>query len=470
VAWAPSKLLGGKIDIANIAVGRLAVARQPLPPDEKPLDEAGAASSIPKLELGRLSADEVALAEPVLGAAARLTLTASLRLQDFAAGFFAAVEAERIDGVAGRLRAEARYRPDSKSFGIEIDAEEPAGGLLSRLGKLEGLPAIKAQLRGNGTLDAWTGTAEVWSGEERVLHGTANIRPRGSDHALTLDVQASSSRLVPKNYASALADGITAHVELVFGPAKGIEIDRAEVAAAGLRLKIRGRIEPEFQKVAITYEMNSADARVGSLVAADTGWSRLTVSGAIEGAPDSPVVMAELDIRDLAFRGNKASSLLLKLRAEPQKSGRDGRFAITGAGSIEGAVPRDRRLEPILKPKIEWSVAATVDQSGLADISSLALSLGATQIHFAGRVSAQTVVGRLKLDRFDLASVAALATPGLAGEVSFAADIDATTDLDRLTLRIDGGATSLKLGLPALDGLLGGKLDLAGGVKRAADG
>src|SRR3546814_8264268 len=80
IGWRPWRLLDRTIDVERIELSEIALARLPAGPPEAEPDEGGgelgALLDFPlKFRLGRLAVDEIALGEPVLGQAARFSLT-----------------------------------------------------------------------------------------------------------------------------------------------------------------------------------------------------------------------------------------------------------------------------------------------------------------------------------------------------------------------------------------------------------
>src|SRR5207302_4320 len=105
----------------------------------------------------RLAIGEIDVAEAVAGQAATLGFAASARIMEPARGLSLSFALDRRDA-EGAAKGTLGYAPETRTLHIDVHANEPEGGLMARLAKIEGLPAIEAAIKGRGPLDAWSGT------------------------------------------------------------------------------------------------------------------------------------------------------------------------------------------------------------------------------------------------------------------------------------------------------------------------
>src|SRR3546814_19383995 len=139
----------------------IALARLPAGPPEAESDEGGgelgALLDFPlKFRLGRLAVDEIALGEPVLGQAARFSLTGDAQRGDDGT-LATSLALKRIDGIEGHFTANIAFQPRSDHLTVAIEAISAHGGLLAALLDRPDLPGSHLKLVGSVPLPDWSG-------------------------------------------------------------------------------------------------------------------------------------------------------------------------------------------------------------------------------------------------------------------------------------------------------------------------
>jgi translocation and assembly module TamB len=147
--WSRLPLASLRIDIDRIVIGRVDMLRRPIPaPARKAGDDV--APDLPiRFRLGAFQFDTLALAAPVLGEPATLTLTGSADAGASSNGAKATLSARRIDA-PGAVNLEVAISPSPNRVSLALSAHEPAGGLIARLAQLPDLPPIDISLNGEG--------------------------------------------------------------------------------------------------------------------------------------------------------------------------------------------------------------------------------------------------------------------------------------------------------------------------------
>src|SRR5262249_49880432 len=108
----------------------------------------------------------------------------------------------------GGAKGTLAHVPETQTLHIDLQAREPEGGLIARLAKMDGLPAIEAGMRGRGPLDTWNGTINLTAGATAAISGAASIRREGKGHRVALGVNADVQHLLPANVAP-LFEGVS---------------------------------------------------------------------------------------------------------------------------------------------------------------------------------------------------------------------------------------------------------------------
>ena len=107
------------------------------------------------------------------------------------------LDAQRIDQTPGSLTLTASFIPPSKNLTINLDAQEPEGGILVRALNIPDLPEMSATIQGEGNLEDWKSRFDFRAGDHIKADGTAQIKTVGSDkYSLDLLMKANLSPLV----------------------------------------------------------------------------------------------------------------------------------------------------------------------------------------------------------------------------------------------------------------------------------
>ena len=186
VAWSPLDLLGGRLQVDEVLTGSIDLARLPVPAKTQTPEPPG--PLIPQLpvaiDLRRLSVERLALAAPILGQSAALSLNASAKLGEIGDDLSASLTVQQLSGNTGTAAIDLAYRPDQEFLSLTGKVEEPQGGIV---GRLLGLPQgsdLRVTLDGQGPLDAWQGRMNArldgdplldLSGERSRAGGTCDL-------------------------------------------------------------------------------------------------------------------------------------------------------------------------------------------------------------------------------------------------------------------------------------------------------
>ena len=103
------------------------------------------------INLAKLQLDHVTFAEPVFGQAADLSATGALNLAGGALD--TTLDVKRLDAPGGALALKASFSNATRQLGIDLALQEPQGGVVATLLKIEGAPAIDLRVNGSGPLD-----------------------------------------------------------------------------------------------------------------------------------------------------------------------------------------------------------------------------------------------------------------------------------------------------------------------------
>ena len=222
LSWSPSALLAGRVQVDALTAGTIAVARAPAAEQTQEPDKPG--PLIPDLpvaiDLRRLSVERVALAAPILGEPAALSLEAQAQLGEIADGLAASLTVRQLEGNTGTADIDVAYRPDDDFLKLNADVAEPKGGVLGRLLGLPQRSDLRITLKGEGPLDAWQGQMASTLDGQPLVDLRAEIGGRDV-RTIAFNLRAAPDPLLPENVRPLIAGGIDAEGTLGIKPGGG---------------------------------------------------------------------------------------------------------------------------------------------------------------------------------------------------------------------------------------------------------
>jgi translocation and assembly module TamB len=480
-AWTPSQLLAGRLDVAHIRVESVTILRRPASSADTESGD-GSAMGLPlKIAIGELSVKAITLAAPVVGEPVTLRLAGNTRIGDATEGAEARLRLQRLDGAKGHLTASFAVKPGKPSLDIEIQASEPAGGLVAGL---LGLPAqtLSARLSGTGPIDAWAADLAIETGEEPILTGSIRLDATSDDtHHLSGRMAGSIGRLMPVAAAELLAERIDASIDadlvgLVNGAPQQIRNARIAVNGHAMQASASGGLDLTHGSFhgAIDARVGRSDGKPLRFASGDGRKIELRETALRITAPEqrkARQITATAEIKGLDTGAFAAEALALSGRAiqlDPSGAAagifRDIRVALSSTGIDQGRV-----LGKVVGHDPSARLTGDFDQGRLT-IHALELQTSAAHAHLAGAADRDGVKGRLRLSIADLSRYAELAARPLTGSATFEATIDGRRDASAFVASLLGESTGVGIGMAQLDGLLVPRTTYETWIERLADG
>jgi translocation and assembly module TamB len=468
LAWSPSALLNGRLQVDALTAGTIEVARAPAaeqvtePEEPEPL--------IPELpvaiDLHRLSVARVALAAPILGEPAALSLEAQAQLGKIADGLAVSLHVQQLEGTTGTAAIDLAYRPDDDFLKLKADVAEPQGGVLGRLLSLPPRSDLRIALDGEGPLDAWQGKMRSTLDGQSLVDLTAEIA--GHDvRTIAFDLRAAPDPLVPQTIRPLIAGGIEAKGTLGLKPdVAAVQVTEfsARTAAGSVTASgVLGLSEPGDLAATITI----ADSRAFAAMVPGVAWSGATLHARLQGTVDAPHVTADVTAQDLAATGFRAGSTRLAVDAAAEQ-GFEQPIGIRADLALSALATSDPRVDSLLAEGVRLNLAGSVDQAGTLVADRLDLQAPGLALRGSARAEDWGTKARAANATLAIADLAAVGAPfGFSGKG--AADIALKLDSERLELT--ASARDLALGQPIVDRLLGSSpslhVQLAGSVPDA---
>ncbi|MEJ8574885.1 translocation/assembly module TamB domain-containing protein [Microbaculum marinum] len=479
LAWRPFALAAGVLSIETVDVGDVSILRLPPAREAAPEPGGGGIPVLPfEIVVDRLNVDRIALGEPVLGEPAAVTVTGDARLGDPADGLALRLDVERVDGTAGTIAARLGYRPQDQYLDLDLTVDEPAGGLVSRLSGMPGLPPLRISVDGVGPIDDFAATIDLTAGDQGDADGTVTVTRRalpggGAGRALALDLQGEVAGLLQPAYAP-LAEGRSTLAARVVFPDEGpITIESLEALTAAGWVSVSGSVDPQTMSARLAYEVIAGEAkRFAGILPVAASWRGIEVSGRADYGPGSAALSANLLAEDVAVEGNSVAALDLSMSADADGplDDPDTPIAVAANGRASGVATADSSYAGAAGESVALDVTGTATPAGRFEADALKLVLGAGEILWAGVIDAAGFDGNLTASNVDLSSFAGLSGLDLTGIAGLKADLAGSFDGARLSATVDGGIEGFGTGIAQLDGALGESFTVSGGAERDADG
>jgi len=478
LVWSRAALLQGRLEVQELTAASVELARLPEAGARvTPKDAEARPFALPDLpvsvSVGTIRADRVRLGAEVLGEAAVLGIEGRLELTGDVAE--AALDIRRI-GRADRVTLDAGFSDATRILRVDLDFDEAAGGMVSRLLRVPGRPSLRLAVKGEAPLSEFEARVALSSGGARRLGGTVGITAAkdGDGHAFSVAL------------AGDLRPLFIPDLHPFFGY-------RATLDLAG-RAGTNGRLVLDrFALGTGAMEVN------GALALAPDGWpERLTLDGRIGGegrlrlpltGPATLIGSADFHARFDADAGDAwlAGATLKGLSRDGLRIGRarlDGNGTLT-LGATRGltadisldsgnmahddpALARALGSAAAGRAQLAWQAGAPIR------IDRLDLAGGDATLTARGTLGALAnglpVDGRALLESGDLARFAALAGRDIAGRARATLEGRGTLFGGAFDVTLSTAATDLRTGTPRLDPLLAGRSTLDIAARRTGSG
>ncbi len=460
LVWSPRALFTGTLDIATLEAATVRVLRNPELPPSPPETSSGNSFALP-VRIARFAIADIAIAEPVIGHTANLSLQGSADLSALAHGLSLDFALERRDA-PGKVTGTANYELATRQLDLDIVAQEPAGGLIARAAGMEGLPELNATLKGAGSLDAWDGRLSLTAGTIAQVEGVAGIRVIPQGHRVTFALDADIARLLPANIAPLFEARTEVAGAALIDDQRLITIQSFAARAAGFNATATGTLDAS-DVADIAFTATTGDSARFSALAPGATWRSTKVDGTLKGTLDAPTILARLTVEGLSGAGYGSGTLAATVRTAPDAL---GNLAIAIEGDAQGLTAADPKVASALGITARFSAAGTRPIGGAPALTALNVHVTALSALFSGRADRTDIKGDLRVERLDLTAFSPLADRTLAGQANLDVKIDASTDFARANLGVKGGVEGLHTGIAQVDSLFGKAAILDGTVAR----
>lgn len=470
LVWRRLALLQRLLEVDRLEIGKLEILRKPLPSEQTvPGADEPLLPELPvKVQIQNFALQELALGEPILGVAASLSASGAASLGDPSEGLNLSLDARRLDA-PGSFVARLAYAAEALNLTFVLD--EPAGGILARAGNIPGLPPVKLDLTGSGTLDAFAAQLTFDAGSTIGARGQANLRRDGAVRRLGLDMNARIEGLLPTPVAPIFAGTTQLTGETSFADGGGVTISQMAVVSQTARLDISGLVSAN----------NNADLKISARAVPTTGDKtvagaaeirRLAFDGTVSGPLASPHISGNLQAEDAQLPAGRLAKLEATFSASPNGalSEPTTRIALVADAKAEGITLADPALAKAVGTQLTLTLRGTGAPDGTAEIETARLTTATIDASYSGQLGHQDSRGSLTLKAPDLSRFGDIAALRLRGALDFDAGLQGLLSKGPVISTVTGTASRFATGIASVDGLIGGRLTISGEAQGSTTG
>jgi translocation and assembly module TamB len=470
IVWRRSALLMGRLEIDRLEIGTLEISRKPLPSDQSVAEsDQPILPDLPvKVQVKAFDLHALMLAQSILGEALNVAATGNTELGSPSEGLVFNLDATRTD-FPGRFKAALAFVPQGNTLTLDVTLDEPAHGLMSKIGQLPGEAPVAFALRGQGTLDSFRGGLKFQAGPTIDATGSITLDRNGAGRILTSHLSSHLGPLLPAVAAPVFAGETNLDSTTRIGDDGSVALNGLTLTSRLARLDVKGALEAD-KMMDFSASIRALPSN-GEVTETDQGSIRsLVFDSRVSGPIKAPNVSAKLVLSGARLPDGNLDSLDVLLTAVPRAevTDRATTIAIEATLQASGIAPRDPSLAAAIGSNASLVLHGSTDLGGHARIEQLDVGTSTVQASFTGDVSPDRLHGRATGAAPDLSRFSDLAGLKLAGAVAFGLDLDGDLRRGRFDAKLSGTGEKLATGLSALDGLAGRRVALAADI--GADG
>ncbi|OAP47759.1 hypothetical protein ATC00_26370 [Sinorhizobium americanum] len=241
VNWSPTELLSMRFDASSISAASVRLERLPIPSTET--KEVRRTLALPvDVKIDALDLKEIVIGKAIAGK--DQFLTAKGRVDATNSSIALAFNAAERDRPEARAIADLVFNPAGNELKLEAEIAEPKGGLLAKLLRLPGEPAVDIQVTGQGPLSDWTGSgAASLDGSELLRLEGRHVLAADGMHNLTLSGGGAFAQLMPAAFRPLFEGSTSIDLTAAFDGKSKVRIEAGRLATGALTLNASGTVD-----------------------------------------------------------------------------------------------------------------------------------------------------------------------------------------------------------------------------------
>ncbi|MCG7394894.1 translocation/assembly module TamB domain-containing protein [Microvirga sp. ACRRW] len=472
LVWTRTALLRGRLEVNELQIDRVELPRKPATTEEEQVavsDEPVLPELPVKVIVEKFALQELALGEPILGTAARLSAQGSANLGDPSEGLKLDFSAQRLDA-PGRLSINLDYVPQTNRLALDLTHQEPAGGIAAHLLNLPGLPPVDLKLAGQGPLNSFTARLDFAAGPTIGAAGTTIVSRSGAAYNVHANLAARIEGLLPGPVAPVFPGTTQLVGNIAIGDDGSLRLQPVRITSNVASFDMAGTVSSS-QALDLTMQARALPTDGFLTRAGDAEIRRLDFDGRVQGTMTAPRINGSLDAAGVRLPQGALDALTARIAMNPVSDvAIPDRFSFLVDAQASGIRPADRALARALGETLSLRANGTLDRDGIASVETARIETSTAQAGFSGRVGSTVLDGNLDASIPALSVFSGVAGRTLNGSAALKAQLSGNPHRADIAATVDANLRDLSTGMPALDGLLGRSVTANGILRRVPDG
>ncbi len=247
IDWSPTALITGEFRADRITAGAIDIYRPPEPTAAKPAattTSSGGTTLPVGIRVAQLDLPDINLAQGLSGRDFALSLKGSIDATG--PNIALDLQATRKDEPDARALADIVYAPSENRLTLKASVSEPQGGLLARLLRLPGAPAVQLALDGEGPLSNWAGklSGNV-DGQPVISVDGRHVLVDNGGHRVEVKGGGQLATLMPPALRD-LFDGTTdIDIAATYSKSGRVDFQRGQLTSGAVRISAKGAWDPK---------------------------------------------------------------------------------------------------------------------------------------------------------------------------------------------------------------------------------
>lgn len=457
LSWSVLPLLSKRLDISDLEIEAVNIARAPVPStsNSEPDNEPFSLPSLPlDIEISNYAINQLKVSEAFANIASEFKIDGVLFLTKLD-GIDAKMNLASTTGYQDAVKVDITYPDAGKSLDVEIDILAPQDGLILSLSGLELQNDVIATLTGTGPLNNWRGTMNARAGDQSIISAALEHKDQNTNIDADLDI----SKFIPDEFVKLV--GGTNNFNLNLSPTERSKENNLNLTITNeiAQLNAQGILsfdEPiSNDAVNFTLELINTDG-INEFIA--PSYVKPTrVDGVINNLASNPSF--KVNVSSLALGVEEAVGTTIT--GEITGTLKNQVITINSSGRAEQIVGSAvDAVSGLVRPGINWSLNANVDQKN-ARIQIEQLTVGNDIVPLSATAQLNNETGELSADiKSDIDNIKAVAaalnlTQSISGSVNAGIKIIRSADDTPINALFDVTTTDLDLGNEIINNLIG---------------
>lgn len=478
--WSRLALFRGNLSIQNLSAERVDLLRTPLPDSNVPSPESSS-FSVPELPLSvhldQLDIAKIHFGKDIFGLESEVSAKGKLALADGSLQSEFAIN--RLDGPGGKFDLKADFTNSTQKLDLNLQAEEPANGIIANLLKIDGRPPVKLDVQGAGVLDDLKIDLNLDADGKRILTGalTVDRKDSGQDkgRVFTARLNGPIAALVPQEFRDFFGADTKLSALGLIKDEGGLRLDDLALDSAALKLAASAESGKDGFLNRLRVDLTLADAEKGRVLLPVSGGETSVANARFQLAfGDRPTNdwVGRLDVAKLKTADLTSDHISFDMGGVAENLDQPDARHITFdvKGNVGGLGSPHDDLAQALGEKIELLINGQWTAGQPVDLNRADIIAQDTKLSLKGIIEDNHFKGDINAAIESLSPFGALAGRDLGGALHLTAKGKIAPLTGAFDLDLDGSADGMRTGIEAADKVLAGQTRLTGGIARGPQG